>query len=133
MTGSITGIDQNILKIIFPASLQININLSKMNSKCKYISAEAEKDFKCMRNCTEPLLRPVILNNYRTSSNNSRGDSRFYFRTRRGRLFEGRLLFDGGDFFKYFSQEIAPKIFCFITSSNKGKSEIHECYLRKKL
>ena len=130
MAGSITGIDQNILKIIFPASLQINIDLSKMNSKCKYILAEAGKDFKCMRNCTEPLLRPVILNNYRISSNNSPGDY-FYFRTRRGRLFEGRRLFDGGDYFKYISQEIAPKIFCFITSSNKGKSKIHECYLRK--
>ena len=64
------------------------------------------------------------------SSNYSRGDY-FYFRTKRGRLFEGRRLFEGGEYFKYFSQEIAPKIFCFITSSNKGKSKIHECYLRK--
>ena len=87
-------------------------------------------DFKCMRNCTEPLLRPVILNNYRISSNNRPSDY-FYFRTRRGRLFEGRRLFEGGDYFKYFSQEVVPYIFCFVIPSNKEKSEIHEYYHRK--
>ena len=39
----------------------------------------------------------------------------FYFRTKRGRLFEG------GDYFKYFSQEVVPYIFCFIIPNNKGK------------
>ena len=42
----------------------------------------------------------------------------FYFRTKRGRLFEG------GDYFKYFSQEVVPYIFSFIIPNNKGKSEI---------
>ena len=49
----------------------------------------------------------------------------FYFRTKRGRLFEG------GDYFKYFSQEVVPYIFCFIIPNNKGKSEIREHYHRK--
>ena len=42
-----------------------------------------------------------------------RGDN-FFFRTERRQLFEGRRLFEGGDFFKYFSQEVVPQIFCLI-------------------
>ena len=34
------------------------------------------------------------------------GGDYFYFRTKMGRLFEGRRLFEGGDYFKYFSQEV---------------------------
>ena len=30
------------------------------------------------------------------------GGDYFYFRTERGQLFEGRRLFEGGDYFKYF-------------------------------
>ena len=37
------------------------------------------------------------------------GGDYFYFRTKRGRLFEGRRLFEGGDYFKYFSQEVVKK------------------------
>ena len=47
------------------------------------------------------------------------------FAPKRGRLFEK------GDYFKYFSQEVVPYIFCSIIPSNKGKSEIHEHYQRK--
>ena len=36
------------------------------------------------------------------------GGDYFFFRTERGRLFKGRRLFEGGDYFKYFSQEIVP-------------------------
>ena len=36
------------------------------------------------------------------------GDDYFFFRTERGRLFEGRRLFEGGDYFKYFSEEVVP-------------------------
>ena len=36
------------------------------------------------------------------------GGDFFYFRTKRGRLFEGRRLFEGGDYFKYLSQEVVP-------------------------
>ena len=61
------------------------------------------------------------------------GGDCFYFRTKRGRLFEGRRLFEGGDYFKFFSREVVPYIFGFIIPSNKGKSEIHEHYHRKKL
>ena len=35
------------------------------------------------------------------------GGDYFYFRTKRGRLFEGRRLFEGGDYFKYFGQREA--------------------------
>ena len=47
-------------------------------------------------------------NIHRISSNNSRGRLLLYFRTKRGRLFEARRLFEGGDYFKYFSQEVVP-------------------------
>ena len=43
----------------------------------------------------------------------------FFFHTKRGRLFEGRRLFKGDDYFKYCSLEVVPKIFCFIISSNQ--------------
>ena len=36
------------------------------------------------------------------------GGDYFYFRTKRGRLFDGRRLFEGGDYLKYFSQEVVP-------------------------
>ena len=36
------------------------------------------------------------------------GGNYFFFRTERGRLFERRRLFEGGDYFKYFSQEVVP-------------------------
>ena len=32
------------------------------------------------------------------------GGDYFYFHTKRGRLFEGRQLFEEGNYFKYFSQ-----------------------------
>ena len=54
------------------------------------------------------------LYDYRISSDNSRG-----------------RLFEEGDYFKYFSQEVVPYIFCFIIPNNKGKSEIREHYHRK--
>ena len=41
------------------------------------------------------------------------GGNYFFFRTKRGRLFEGR------DYFKYCSLEVAPKIFCFIFPLNQ--------------
>ena len=37
------------------------------------------------------------------------GGDYFYFCTKRGRLFEGRRLFEGGNYFKYFSQEVVKK------------------------
>ena len=55
------------------------------------------------------------------------GGDYFYFRTKRRRLFKG------GDYFRYFSQEVVPYTLCFIIPSDKGKSEIHEHYHRKKL
>ena len=45
------------------------------------------------------------------SSNNSQGDD-FFFCSKRGRLFEG------GDYFKYCSLEVAPGIFCSIFPLN---------------
>ena len=38
----------------------------------------------------------------------------FYFRTKRGRLFKG------GDYFRYFSQEVAPNTLCFIIPSDRA-------------
>ena len=61
---------------------------------------------------------------YRISSNNSRGDY-FYFRTKRGRLFEGRRLF------QIFLTGGRALNILFIIPSNKGKCEIHEYYHRK--
>ena len=50
---------------------------------------------------------------YRISSNNGRGDY-FFFRFKRGQLFEGRRLLEGGDYFKYCSLKVVPQLFCFI-------------------
>ena len=36
------------------------------------------------------------------------GGDYFFFRTKRGRLFEGRRLFQGGNYFKYCSLEVVP-------------------------
>ena len=47
------------------------------------------------------------------------GGDHFFFRIKGGRLFEGRRLFEGGDYFKYSSLEIVLSIFCFIITSNK--------------
>ena len=38
----------------------------------------------------------------------------FFFRTKRGQLFEGRQLFAGDDYFKFCSLEVTPLIFCLI-------------------
>ena len=42
----------------------------------------------------------------------ARGD--FFFSHKKGRLFEGRQLFAGGDYFKFCSLEVTPLIFCLI-------------------
>ena len=42
------------------------------------------------------------------------GNFFFFFRTKRGQLFEGRQLFAGGDYFKFCSLEVTPLIFCLI-------------------
>ena len=52
-----------------------------------------------LTNFTEDTVFPRII----------AGDDYFYFRTKRGRLFEGRRLFEGGDYLKYFSQEVVKK------------------------
>ena len=36
------------------------------------------------------------------------GDEYFFFRTEKGRLFEGRRLFEGGDYFIYCPLEVVP-------------------------
>ena len=51
------------------------------------------------------------------------GSDYFYFRTKRGRLFQVRRLFEGGDQFRYFPQEVVPYIFCSIIPSNKEKAK----------
>lgn len=55
-----------------------------------------------IRSCRSKMSEPTAF-----SSNNSRGDY-FYFRIERGRLYEGRRLFEGRDYIKYFSQEVVP-------------------------
>ena len=48
----------------------------------------------------------------------ARGDY-FFFGAKRGRLFAGRRIFEGGDRFKYCSLEVVPYIFCFIFPLNQ--------------
>ena len=63
---------------------------------------------------TETTFMPVCI-----SSNDSRGLLLVFFHTKRGRLFKGRRLLKGDDYFKYCSLEVVPKIFCFIISLNQ--------------
>ena len=55
---------------------------------------------------------------YRISSNNSQGWLLF-FSHKKGRLFEGRQFFEGGDYFKHGSLEVLHWIFCFIFPLNQ--------------
>ena len=61
----------------------------------------------------QPWLNPnysrICIVSYRIPRIIARGDY-FFFRTKRGRLFEGRRLFKGGDYFmiKYCSLEVVP-------------------------
>ena len=45
---------------------------------------------------------------YQISPNNSQGANISSFRFKRGRLFEGRRLFEGDDYFKYCLLEVVP-------------------------
>ena len=63
--------------------------------------------------CQNLWFAYINLMAYRISSNNSQG-----------RLFEGRRLFEGEDYFKYFSQKVVPKIFCLIIPLNQKNNHI---------
>ena len=63
---------------------------------------------------TMTLLIPSFWMVYRISLNNSR--RRFFFSHKKGRLFKGRQLFDGGDYFKHCSLEV---VFFFIFPWNQ--------------
>ena len=71
---------------------------------------------------TMTLLIPSFWMVYRNSLNNSR--RRFFFFTpKRGRLFKGRQLFDGGDYFKHCSLEVV--FFLFSHEINKWSHQIN--------
>ena len=60
------------------------------------------------------------------------GGDYFYSPTKTGRLFAGRQLFEGGDYFKYISQEALPYThFVLLHQAITEKSEINERYHRK--
>ena len=71
---------------------------------------------------TMTLLIPSFWMVYRISLNNSRRRF-FFFHTKRGRLFKGRQLFDGGDYFKHCSLEVV--FFLFSHEINKWPHQIN--------
>ena len=62
---------------------------------------------------------------YRISSNNGRGGGDyFFFRFKRGQLFEGRRLLEGGDYFKYCSLKVMPPIILFYYPINSKNNHV---------
>ena len=52
------------------------------------------------------------------------GGDYFFFRFKRGQLFEGRRLLEGGDYFKYCSLKVMPPIILFYYPINSKNNHV---------
>ena len=86
----------------------------------------------CIRKVTDQLYSLLILLIYHISSNNSQGRL-FLFSQQKGAIIRGKAIIQGRRLFQiiFLTRGHALNILLF-SPSNKGKSEIHEYYHRKK-